>query len=92
MIIYAEVSCFIYDTHSLKEKRSVTKRIIHRIQNNFNVSISEIAYQELWQKTMFGIVTISNEKVQAERLLDQCLGFIDSFPEIERTITEKQWL
>ncbi|MFB1049531.1 DUF503 domain-containing protein [Paraliobacillus sp. JSM ZJ581] len=92
MICYLEVTCHIYDKQSLKEKRSVVKRIVHRIQNDYNVSISELAYQELWQKTMFGIVTVSNSKVQAEKILDQCLHLIDSFPEIERTITEKQWL
>lgn len=92
MILYAEVTCMVYNAHSLKDKRSVVKRIIHRIQNKRNVSISEINYQELWQKTMFGIVTVSNEKVRAENQIDQCLQLIDSFPEIERTITEKQWL
>ncbi|WP_182199198.1 DUF503 domain-containing protein [Paraliobacillus salinarum] len=92
MIYFLEVTCFIYNTQSLKDKRSVIKRIVHRIQNDYNVSISELAYQELWQKTMFGIVTVSNTKVQAEKVMDQCLRLIDSFPEIERTITEKQWL
>ncbi|GAA5415147.1 hypothetical protein Pryu01_00171 [Paraliobacillus ryukyuensis] len=92
MILYAEVTCIIYDAQSLKDKRSVIKRIIHRIQNDYNVAISEIDYQDLWQKTMFGIVSIANEKVKVERVVDQCLNLIDTFPEIERTTTEKQWL
>ncbi|GGM21742.1 hypothetical protein GCM10011351_04500 [Paraliobacillus quinghaiensis] len=92
MILFAEVECMIHHAHSLKEKRSVVKRISKRIENDFNVAISEMDYQDLWQRTMFGLVTIANEKVQAERVIDQCLKLIDSFPEIERTNTHVEWL
>lgn len=92
MILYAEVECYIYHAHSLKEKRSVIKKITKRIDNEFNIAISEMDFQDLWQRTMFGLVTISNNKVQAERVIDQAFKLIDSFPEIERTKTQKEWL
>lgn len=88
MIIYAEVECVLYEGNSLKSKRSLLKRIIHKIRNELNVSISEIDYQNLWQRIKFGIVTVSNEKVHAEKVIQQALAIIDSFPELERTITE----
>ena len=40
MILAAEIECLIYDAQSLKEKRSVLKRVMARIRNQFNVSIS----------------------------------------------------
>ncbi|MCZ0702606.1 uncharacterized protein YlxP (DUF503 family) [Natronobacillus azotifigens] len=92
MILYVEVECFIYEAHSLKDKRSVIKRIITRLQNEYNITISELDYQDLWQRTLFGIGTISPDRVRAERVIDQCLAKIDSFPEIERTSADKQWL
>ncbi|WP_204500196.1 DUF503 domain-containing protein [Aquibacillus albus] len=92
MIFYAEVECFIYESQSLKQKRSVIKRIITRIQNDYNISISEMGYQDLWQRTLFGLVTISSDKVQSERIIHQALGLIDSFPDIERTKTTVEWL
>lgn len=88
MIIYAEVECVLYEGNSLKSKRSLLKRIIHKIRNELNVSISEIDYQNLWQRIKFGIVTVSNEKIHAEKVIQQALAIIDSFPELERTITE----
>ncbi|MRH42303.1 DUF503 family protein [Aquibacillus halophilus] len=92
MILLAEVECFIYETQSLKQKRSVIKKIITRIQNEYNIAISEMEYQDLWQRTKLGLVTISSNKVQAERVINQAFAMIDSFPEIERTLTNTEWL
>lgn len=55
MIGFAECECIIYDASSLKEKRAVLKRIITRIRGRFNVSVSEIAYQDSWRRTSIGI-------------------------------------
>ncbi|MER1261301.1 DUF503 domain-containing protein [Bacillus sp. C3(2022)] len=91
MIGFIECECIIYDASSLKEKRAVLKRIITRIRAKFNVSVSEIDYQDTWQRTSFGIAAVSSSRVQTEKELQRVLAFIDSFPEIERTITRTEW-
>ncbi|MCY9432420.1 DUF503 domain-containing protein [Bacillus haynesii] len=91
MIGFIECECIIYDASSLKEKRAVLKRIITRIRAKFNVSVSEIDYQDTWQRTSFGIAAVSSSRVQTEKELQRVLSFIDSFPEIERTITRTEW-
>ncbi|MCY9423616.1 DUF503 domain-containing protein, partial [Bacillus paralicheniformis] len=85
MIGFVECECIIYDASSLKEKRAVLKRVITRIRAKFNVSVSEIDYQDTWQRTSFGIASVSSSRVQTEKELQRVLSFIDSFPEIERT-------
>lgn len=92
MIAYAEVECRIYDAQSLKQKRSVLKRILTRIRNEHNVSVSEMEHQDLWQRSLIGFVTVANDKKQAERTVQQVLNLIDSFPEIERAETMIEWL
>lgn len=87
MIVYAEIECHIYDAQSLKEKRSVIKRVIHKIQQDFNVSVAEIDYQSLWQRTKLAIVTVSNDGTHAEKVIQNVLKCIDQFTELERTIT-----
>lgn len=72
-------------------KRAVLKRVITRIRAKFNVSVSEIDYQDTWQRTSFGIAAVSSSRVQTEKELQRVLSFIDSFPEIERTITRTEW-
>lgn len=87
MIVYAEVECVIYNTHSLKDKRSVIKPLIARIRKDFNVSISEIDFQDLWQRTKFAIVTVANELLHAEKIIQEVINVIDNDLGIERTIT-----
>jgi uncharacterized protein len=92
MIGLAEVECMIYDAQSLKDKRAVLQRILTRLKQNFNVSVAEMEHQDVWQRTKISIVTVASSKVAAERELNHALRLIDSFPEIERTITEIEWL
>lgn len=91
MIGYVDCECMIYDTQSLKEKRAVLQRVLSRIKQKYNVSISEIDFQDTWQHTKFGIVAITSSKISTEKELNHVLSFIDSFPEIERTVTTFEW-
>ncbi|WP_273125594.1 DUF503 domain-containing protein [Metabacillus sp. HB246100] len=91
MIGYANCEFILYDTQSLKEKRAVLQRVLTRTKQKFNVSVSEIDFQDSWQRTKIGIVAISSSKVQTERELNNTLKFLDSFPEIERTLTSYEW-
>lgn len=92
MIVYAEFEAIIYDAHSLKEKRAVLQRILTRLPQKCNVSVAELDYQDLWQRTKIAIVTVSSARVSAEREIGRALKMVDSFPEIERTITDIQFL
>jgi len=92
MIGYVEFEAIIYDTHSLKEKRAVMQRILTRLPNKCNVSVAEVGYQDLWQRTKIAIVTVTSSQVASEKELQKALKIVDSFPEMERTITDFQWL
>jgi len=90
MIYYAEVECFLYNEQSLKDKRSLLKKINHKLRSHLNVSVAELDYHDLWQRTKLGIVTISNESVHAEQVIQEALRLIDSFSELERTVTHTE--
>ena len=46
---------------SLKEKRGRIKPLLTRLRREFNVSVAEIDFQDIWQDAMLGCVLISNE-------------------------------
>ncbi|GAA0445142.1 DUF503 domain-containing protein [Lentibacillus halophilus] len=92
MIIYAEVECMLYEVQSLKAKRSIIKRVSSKLRNEFNVAVTELNYHDLWQRAKFGIVTISNNKVHAEQVIQEILKMMDTFPDLERTITDVEHL
>jgi uncharacterized protein YlxP (DUF503 family) len=86
------VECIIYDAHSLKEKRAVLQRIITRLKQKYNISVSEVDFQDTWQRTKLAIVNVASVRVSVDGELQQVQNFIDSFPEVERTITDIEWL
>lgn len=88
----AECECIIHDAHSLKEKRAVLQRVLSRLKQKYNISVSEIDHQDVWQRTKIAIVTVSSSRKSTERELQNALRFLDSFPELERTITDIEWL
>ena len=92
MIASAECECLIPDAHSLKEKRAVLQRVMTRLKQKYNVSVAEVDYQDMWQRTVIAIVVVSSSKVSSERELHRALSYIDSFPELERTATNIEWL
>ncbi|MFZ3587878.1 DUF503 domain-containing protein [Bacillus sp. DJP31] len=91
MIGFVNCECFIYGAQSLKDKRAVLQRVMTRLKQKFNVSVSEIDHQDKWQRTTIGIVAITSSKKMTERELQNSLKMIDSFPEIERTVTSFEW-
>ncbi|WP_409305465.1 DUF503 domain-containing protein [Peribacillus sp. SCS-155] len=92
IICSAKCECIIYDAHSLKEKRAVLQRIMSRLKQKYNVSVAEVGHQDVWQRTEIAMVTVTSSRMATERELQNALQFLDSFPEIERTITDIEWL
>ncbi|HOO56576.1 MAG TPA: DUF503 domain-containing protein [bacterium] len=52
---------------SLKAKRMILRSLRDNVRNRFNVSISEVEYQDLWQRTRFGIAGVSGDRVFIEK-------------------------
>lgn len=92
MILYVEVECLLYEGNSLKDKRSLLKRLFAKLKKEYNVAVAELDHQNLWQRTKIGIVTVSSDGVHAEKIIQQVLRQIDQLPELERTITTMEKL
>jgi len=66
--------------HSLKEKRSVLLSLIKKLQNQFNISIAEVNYQDLWQRSQLAVVCVNTEWQAVERILQRIVAVIQSDP------------
>jgi uncharacterized protein len=91
VIGFVACECVIYNAQSLKEKRAVLQRIITRLKQKYNISVAEIDHQNVWQRTTLGMVAITSSRATTERELQRALALIDSFPELERTVTTFEW-
>ena len=58
------------NAHSLKEKRHVLSRLKDRLRNRFNVAVSELDHQDLWQRATIGVVSISSSAQNLRQVLE----------------------
>jgi uncharacterized protein YlxP (DUF503 family) len=56
-------------SHSLKDKRQVVKSLKDRLRERFNVAVAEIDHLDSWQRAVVAAVTVSNDRVHAEQML-----------------------
>jgi uncharacterized protein YlxP (DUF503 family) len=57
------------ESHSLKDKRHFVKSLKDRLRSKFNVAVAEIDYQDLWQRALIAVVTVSSDQMRAEQVL-----------------------
>ena len=62
---------------SLKGKRSVLKSMMTRLHREFNVSIAEVDFHDLWQSALIGVVCVSNHQDYAHGLLYKVVEWIE---------------
>ena len=60
-ILEITIQLLIPISHSLKDKRSIVKSLIKRIQNQFSISIAESGFQEMWQRARLTLVLVSSD-------------------------------
>jgi len=67
----------IPEARSLKEKRQVLRSLKDRLRGQFNVAVAELEHHEVWQRSVIGIVTLSNEAGHVEESLQHVLAEAD---------------
>ena len=76
---------------SLKDKRGYLRPIIEGIRHRFAVSVAEVGYQDLRQRTRIGIVAVSGAPGRLEEVLDSVERWIWSQPGIEVVSVRREW-
>ena len=62
---------FFPASHSLKDKRQVMRSVTGVVRKKFNVSIAEVEFQDLWQRTAFGVGCVSESAGQCQKVLQE---------------------
>jgi len=78
----------IPENHSLKGKRHIIRKLIDRVRHRFNVAISEVGDNDLWQKAQIGICAVGNDRRHINSSLDKVIDFIDKMHLVEMIRTE----
>ena len=86
------LTLYIDESHSLKEKRSVLRKIKNRVRNEFNVSIAECDEHDLWQKTQLGICQVGADQAYIDGALQAAVRFIENMHLAEVGESEVEFL
>jgi hypothetical protein len=78
-----QLDLLIPENHSLKGKRHVIRKLIDRVGNQFNVAISEVGDNDLWQRAQVGISTVGNDRRHINSSLDKIIDFIEKMHLVE---------
>lgn len=71
------VTLMVPESHSLKEKRMVLRRIKDRVRNKFNCAIAEVGDQDDWQSVQLGFAVVSNERGFTQAMVQKVLQYIE---------------
>ena len=63
-------------SHSLKEKRSVVRKLRDRVRERFQIGLVEVGGQDTWQRAELAFSVLTSTRDAAEAALTGVLGFV----------------
>jgi len=67
----------LHDNRSLKGKRKVVKSIIMQLRNNFNISVSEVGSNDVYQRAEIGFALVGNNRRVINAKIDKVFNLAD---------------
>lgn len=71
------VALSIDDNESLKDKRSVVRRIIDRTRNRFNLAIAEVEDLDVLDQAVLAFAVVGNDRRHIQSRIDSILEFVE---------------
>ena len=69
--------------HSLKEKRAIINRLKDAIRNRLHLSVAEVDAQDVWQRAVLGVASVSPDQGTARKMLEDAAKIVGGLHEIE---------
>ncbi len=70
------VEFLVAGASSLKDKRRVVKSLKDRIRHKFNVSVAEVDFHELWQRSALGVAVVGTDGAFVSAVLEKILVLV----------------
>ena len=72
-----EVQLYLPESRSLKDKRQVLKSLKDRLHNRFNLSVAEVGFSDLWQRSTVALAVVSNEMDHADQVISKAIRLVE---------------
>ncbi len=91
-VIAVNINFRLYEVFSLKEKRSIKRKVIERIKNKFNISIAETGSMDSLTTLEISFSAVSNDYKHLDEIYQNVINFIESNFMLEIVDAEKEFL
>ena len=88
VILSAELTFYIPQAASLKDKRQVRRSLVDKTRQKFNASVAEVATQDVLQTLTIGVAVVSGEVAHAQNALDEIVRYMERNADAELTKVE----
>ena len=78
-VIYGVIDLRLLYSGSLKDKRKIVQAIIARIRSKYNISITEVDYHDLWQRSLIGFTAVINNSSGIDAVISTIEKTVYSF-------------
>ena len=78
--------------YSLKEKRSIRRKVIERLKNKFNISIAETGSMDSLTTLEIGFSAVSNDYKHLDEIYQNVINFIESNFTLEIVDVDKEFM
>jgi uncharacterized protein YlxP (DUF503 family) len=69
LALLVEIDLHLPAARSLKEKRSVIRRLQSRLRGELGVSVAEVGHQNLWQRCTLGVAIACGDEVTGRKVV-----------------------
>ena len=86
------LTLMVGESHSLKEKRMVLRRIKDKVRLKFNCAIAEVGNQDAWQEAILGFSVVANEKRFVQEMVDKIVSYVEELSVAKVVDDEKDFI
>lgn len=84
----ARVVLLLHGADSLKDKRSVRRKVIERLRSKFNASVAEVGGNDLHRRLELGVAVVGNDQSFVNSCLDNLLNAVEAMQVAEVAETD----
>ena len=90
IIAAAKIGLHMEYSHSLKERRSVVRKIKDRAKAVHDVRIADVGDQDVWQTAMLGFALVGVDRANLEQRMDDVIKFVEEMGVGEVTADDRE--
>lgn len=81
--VTVEINMRLFDSFSLKDKRSIVKSILKKMHNRYNASLAEVGFQDMINQSQLAVAVASQSRIIAQQTVEMIVRDIENHYEVE---------